>query len=61
MHTELLIRVWVLLLFAVRPWLPGYRGLRLPLSALAVALLDDCPSTTAPLTRRRHPRDRAPV
>ena len=31
-------RVWILILFAVAPLLPGYRGLRLPLLALASAL-----------------------
>lgn len=38
MRTALAARVWVLALFAVAPLLPGYRGVRVPLAALFVAL-----------------------
>ena len=31
-------RFWVLAVFAAAPLLPGYRGLRIPLTALAAAL-----------------------
>ena len=33
-------RFWVLAVFAAAPLLPGYRGLRIPLIALAAALFD---------------------
>lgn len=54
-------RVGVLALFTVAPRLPGYRGLRLPLLALAVALFSGCawnsPPTTVhqPMTTRPAP------
>jgi hypothetical protein len=35
-----LARFWVLAVFAAAPLLPGYRGLRIPLIALAAALFD---------------------
>lgn len=56
-----LSRVAVLLLFTVAPHLPGYRGLRLPVGALAVALFAGCawnaPPTTVhqPMTQRPQP------
>ena len=54
-------RVAVLLLFTLAPRLPGYRGLRLPVIALAVALFAGCawnaPPTTVhqPMTQRPKP------
>ena len=33
-------RFWVLAVFAAAPVLPGYRGLRIPLIALAAALFE---------------------
>jgi hypothetical protein len=33
-----LARFWVLAVFAAAPLLPGHRGLRIPLTALAAAL-----------------------
>jgi hypothetical protein len=35
---SLFARFWVLAVFAAAPLLPGYRGLRIPLMALAAAL-----------------------
>ena len=43
-------RVWVLVLFAVAPLLPGYRGVRIPLAALVVALFAGCAWNTPPAT-----------
>jgi flagellar L-ring protein precursor FlgH len=43
-------RVWVLALFAVAPLTPGYRGLRLPLLALASALFAGCAWNEPPTT-----------
>jgi flagellar L-ring protein precursor FlgH len=43
-------RLWVLALFAIAPLIPGYRGLRLPLSALVVALFAGCAWNTPPAT-----------
>jgi flagellar L-ring protein precursor FlgH len=56
------MRFWVLMLFAVRPLLPGYRGVRVPLCALAVALFAGCAWNTPPtnvhqpMTARPAPR-----
>ena len=47
---DLLTRVWVLVLFAVAPLLPGYRGVRIPLAALVVALFAGCAWNTPPAT-----------
>lgn len=55
-------RLWILAVFATAPLLPGYRGLRLPLLSLAVALFAGCawntPPTTVqqPMTARPAPR-----
>ena len=49
-RTSLAERAWVFLVFALRPLLPGYRGLRLPLATLAVALLAGCAWNTPPAT-----------
>ncbi len=43
-------RLWVFVLFAVAPLVPGYRGVRIPLSALAVALFAGCAWNTPPAT-----------
>jgi flagellar L-ring protein precursor FlgH len=43
-------RLWILVLFAIAPLLPGYRGLRLPLLALASALFAGCAWNTQPTT-----------
>ena len=47
---DMLARVWVLVLFAVAPLLPGYRGVRIPLAALVVALFAGCAWNTPPAT-----------
>jgi len=43
-------RLWILALFALAPLLPGYRGLRLPLLALASALFAGCAWNAQPTT-----------
>src|SRR5687768_13916625 len=43
-------RVGVFALFALAPLVPGYRGVRLPLYALAVALFAGCAWNTPPAT-----------
>jgi flagellar L-ring protein FlgH len=43
-------RLFVLLLFALAPLLPGYRGVRIPLYVLAVALFSGCAWNTPPAT-----------
>jgi flagellar L-ring protein precursor FlgH len=44
-------RVWLLVLFALAPRLPGYRGgLRIPVYALAAALFSGCAWNTPPAT-----------
>jgi flagellar L-ring protein precursor FlgH len=43
-------RVWVFALFALAPLLPGYRGVRISLAALAVALFAGCAWNTPPAT-----------
>jgi flagellar L-ring protein precursor FlgH len=43
-------RLGVLLVFALAPRLPGYRGVRVPLYALAVALFAGCAWNTPPAT-----------
>lgn len=43
-------RTGVLLLYALAPRLPGYRGLRLPLVALALAMFAGCAMNTPPTT-----------
>jgi flagellar L-ring protein precursor FlgH len=47
---DVLQRVWVLLLFTVAPLLPGYRGVRIPLAVLVVALFAGCAWNTPPAT-----------
>lgn len=47
---DMLGRVWVLMLFAVAPLLPGYRGVRIPLAALIAALFAGCAWNTPPAT-----------
>ena len=49
-RADLLARVWILVLFAVAPLLPGYRGVRIPLAALVVALFAGCAWNTPPAT-----------
>jgi flagellar L-ring protein precursor FlgH len=46
----LLPRIGLLALFAVAPHLPGFRGMRLSLAALAVALFAGCAWNTPPTT-----------
>jgi flagellar L-ring protein precursor FlgH len=47
---DILARVWVLMVFAVAPLRPGYRGVRIPLAALAAALFAGCAWNTPPAT-----------
>jgi flagellar L-ring protein precursor FlgH len=49
-HPSLAQRCGVLLVFALAPRLPGYRGVRIPLYALAVALFAGCAWNTPPAT-----------
>lgn len=42
------VRIGLLVLFAIAPRLPGYRGVRLPLLALAAALFAGCAWNTPP-------------
>jgi flagellar L-ring protein precursor FlgH len=48
--TGLAQRLWVFALFAFAPMLPGYRGVRIPLYVLAIALFAGCAWTTPPTT-----------
>ena len=47
---DALARFWVLVLFAVAPLLPGYRGVRIPLVVLVAALFTGCAWNTPPAT-----------
>ncbi len=49
-QASLATRLRVLVIFALAPLLPGYRGLRLPLAVLVAALFSGCAWNTPPAT-----------